>query len=291
MGKGSKKRGEDIDSEELPGYEGDKTRQTGPSNNDQSRGGADNGNKRNNGGNYHHQRMPQVQTNVDFNPYLEVVQELKTQLKASGNALEKAHGFYTQQEQAIQEVVRTKQALEKTTRENEQLYATVNVLTKRQNENDEIYMSKVSEVEKGEQQLQTAKKKAEEDRRQFEEEKAKFQKHVITAEAEKTVKLHEQQVKLEKEQDEQYKKRVELLERETKERRDEDDKRMADLEVDNNNLLEKLEEQRRRIGEIESKYKDAERLKRVYEGEAEDLKESLKSAENEFELGASSTEF
>lgn len=111
------------------------------------------------------------------------------------------------------------------------------------------------------------------------------------SEAEQKVKLHEQSTKLEKEQDEKYKKRVALLEKQTKLRQDGDGKRIAELETKNDELLRKLDEQNSKLKQAEGKCKDTEKLKIVYEMEAEKVKEELKMAENEFKLDTGTTEF
>jgi len=151
MGKNNKKRGGDIDWEAMAGDDGHESGQIGHSNeNSRSRGGTDNGNGRSspdsdryNGRNSKDQGMSQAQTEVDFDPYLEVVKELKTHLVGSQKVLKKSYDFYKKQEQEIKEAVQTKQQLEQMTEENKDLRTTISILQNFGKEKDKMYELKV----------------------------------------------------------------------------------------------------------------------------------------------------
>ena len=149
----------------------------------------------------------------------------------------------------------------------------------------------MADIEEEREALERAKVEAVKYKEELKEEKEKFGRRVKTTEAEQKVKLDEQRRNLEKEQNEKYEQRVTILEKKIKERQDDDGKRIVELEAENNKLSQKLEEQKGKPRQFESKFKDVETLKTVYEERAEKLKEDLQLAENEFGLDTGTTEF
>lgn len=88
-----------------------------------------------------------------------------------------------------------------------------------------------------------------------------------------------------------YRKHLEIHEKETKERQDGYEKKIAELEAENESFLQKLEEQEGKLRQAEARCRDQEKLKALYEKDAEKLSRDLKEAENEFGLNTGTTEF
>jgi hypothetical protein len=291
MGKSNKRGGADIDWEQMASDDGFEKQNNGPHR------GVDNGNGRSspnshiyNGENSRDEAVPQAQSKVDFDPYLEVVEEFKTQLLGSQESLKRVYSFYAKQVQEIQEVDKTKQQLEKVAARNKHLKTTVDTLRNLEREKDDEYNLKATNIEKTRRQLERAMEKAEEGQKKLEEEKDNFKKRMRAVSAEQDVKLNEQRAKLEKEQDEKYIKRVEILERETNEQRDDDKQMIVDLEAENKKLLEKLEEQKSKLEQVENGSMEQEKLKLLYKQDAEEIKLELKRTQNEFGLNTGSTD-
>jgi hypothetical protein len=298
MGKNNKRRGGNNDWEEIVGDDDREGGQIEHNDTNGFRGGTDNENgvdishsDRYNSGNSEYQGISEAQTEVDFDPYLKVVEELKVQLPASQKALKNGQRFYTKQERAIKEVIWTKQQLEEMIVENRRLTTTIDTLESRKKRKDEEYTLKIASLKNESENLEMAKELAKKDQRKLEEEKDDFNKKMRAVEAEHEVKLDKRRTELEKEHNEKYRKREETLEREMQECRDEDKRKITNLEAEMKKLSEELDEQRSKLIRIEGKCKDAEVLKKVYEGKAAELEEKLKKTENEFGLNSESTEY
>ncbi|KAF8865565.1 hypothetical protein BDZ45DRAFT_711151 [Acephala macrosclerotiorum] len=296
MGKGSKKRGGNFNSEDLAGGDYD-----GPiaGNGNGFRGGGtrsrngrgDPQDDSHSGGDLEDQGASDPQANPNFGPYLEAIEELKTQMVAGQKAMKNVQTFFTRQKRDIEDAVGNRQQLLEMTKRCKEYKTTIKTLRTDELEKDEELAAKVADIEEERKELEIAKEEAVKCRKGLQEEKEKFGKRVSATEAEQKVKLQEQMMHLKKEQNEIYENRVKILERQTKERQDDDRKKIAELEAKNEKLLQELEEQKGKLDRVERKFKDAEMLKTVYEGKAEKLERDLKLAENEFGLNAETNEF
>ena len=296
MGKNSKKRAGNLDREDLAS--GDSHDGSIICNVNGSHGEARSRNERGNlqddksdSRNIEDQGIPDLQADPDFSPYIEVVEELKSQMVAGQKAMKNVQTFFTRQQREIQDVVETRQRLYEMTERCKEYKTTVKTLRREEKEKDEALAEKVADVEKEREALARAKKEVVKYKEELEHETEKFGRRVKIAEAEQKLKLDEQRRNLEKEQNEKYERRLKFLENEMKERQDNDKKRVVGLQAENNKLLQELEEQNGKLRQVNSKLKDTETLKIFYEEKADKLKQDLKSAENEFGLDARTTEF
>lgn len=293
MGKNGKKREGTVDWDEIAAGDSHESGSVAHnSNGSRGRMGHMNGrgnpqDDRKNAGNAEDEDL---QTEPVFDPYLEGLEELETQMVVCQNVMKNFHHIYGKQRRAIQDAVETRQRLGDMTKQCKKLKTTIEILKNFEEEKDKKLAEKVADVEERKKALARAKEQAAEDKKQLEDKKEKFDDRMKLAELEQQAKLSQQKTDLEKTLDEEYRKRVEKLEREMKERQDGDRKRMADLEAKNEELEEKLEEQKENLRQSESKFNDIEKLKMLYQEESKKFREDLKVAENEFGLNAGTTE-
>lgn len=301
MGKKSK-RGE-AGAEEVTGDDGDKTTRNSTKSNG-SRGTLDNGNvkSRSDRPTRSSSRDPPEGEVVDFDDYFEVVDDLKTQLVASTKAIKKVHDLYTKQEREIQQAVENKERLRRITTEYKRLRITLDTLHDREKEKDEERQKHLDVLENTRQQLEKEKEKAQEDQRKVADERSNLEKRKKALEAEHALtlekelkKLNDEQIKtltnLEKAKTEEFEKRMDVLDKERKRQQEEEEKKIAELEAKHSSLSERFEEQQAKLKDVESKYRDTEMLKKLYETEVDSLRRSLKDAENEFALNTNSDDF
>ena len=234
---------------------------------------------------------PDAQTDLEFDPYLTIVEDLKMKLEASQTATEAALVFYTKHQVEIQKVDTTRQQLNQMMEKCSDYRIVISNLREFEGEKEREVAKRMAAVDEDRKELGVLKEKAARHMQQFAEEKSEFEDMMRTKEAEQVLKLQEEKAKLEREHNKQYAKRVEDLEKATKKSQDDDRKKILDLQTKNDELVKGLEEQRRKLKDAEKRCKDIEKLRSLSETEVEDLSQKLKMAENEFGLRANSTEY
>jgi len=237
------------------------------------------------------QESSDAQTNLEFDPYLARVKDLKMKLEASRTAAEDVLVFYTQHQLEIQRVDTTRQQLNSVTETCSDYRIVINNLRQFGAEKEQELANEVAAIEKDGKELDVLKEEVARHKQQLAGEKSEFEDMMRTKEAEQLLKLQEEKAKLESEYNKRYAKRVEDLEKVTKKSQDDDRKQILDLQIKNDELVQGLEEQRRKLKDAEKRCKDIQKLRSLSETEVEDLSQKLKMAENEFGLSANSTEY
>ena len=226
----------------------------------------------------------------DFGPYLQAVEEFKTQMIAGQKAMKNVHASFTKQQYQIQDAVGTHQRLVEMTKQCKEYRITVKTLQNEENKRKEELAQEAADIAKEREVLERAKKDAEKYKEEIQEEKEKFGKKVKTIQAEQKVKMVELEKSLEKAVNEKYAQQMKDLEKGVKKGQEDDRNKIAALEAENIKLMQGLEEQKGKVRQIETKVKHVEDLRTYYEEMSEKLKQELKMAENEFGLGAETTD-
>ena len=294
MGKNNKRRGDELDWDEMSGGRNHESGSVAHNSNG-PRGrtgeGYEGGNPQNERNNLRSLDNQGPQTDASLDPYIRVLEDLTARMVDGQKAMKQVQDLYGKQKHDVQHAVKNREQLDESKKRCRQLETTIKTLQSMEEDNRRKFADKIADIEREKKELGRAQNEASDYRRQLEDEKKKFDQRVSITEKEQQVKLSEQRAELEKKQEELYQKRVELLERETKARQDSGRMRMAELEAKNNELAQKLEEQKAKLKQAESRCKDAEALKSLYEERSENLTKELEAAENEFDLNRQTDKF
>lgn len=235
--------------------------------------------------------MPEAQTSLDFGPYMGAVEELNQQMIAGQKAMKHVSLLFTKHKRDIGEVSQTREQLREVRMRCRQYKTTIDTLKKLEKEKEQEFEKGMEDVEIQREGLARAKVEAEKHEREMKEKSEKFNKRVRETDAKQKLQLDEQRKNMEKEQENKYRKHLEIHEKGTKERQDGYEKKIAELEAENESFLQNLEEQEGKLRQAEARCRDQEKLKALYEKDAEKLSRDLKEAENEFGLNTGTTEF